>query len=119
MPNVTIIYGERTEVIEAEEGALLGEVITSAGLPLEQPCAARGTCGKCKVLVEKGTAPPDEIELKNLSAGEIALNNRLACRARVQGDLAAPRIVLENGATFRGLVDMGEPSAKEVGPAGA
>jgi cytoskeletal protein CcmA (bactofilin family) len=43
----------------------------------------------------------------------------LTSTARVQGDLAAPRIVLENGATFRGLVDMGEPQTKEVGPAGA
>ena len=88
MPNVTIIYGEHTEVIEAEEGALLGEVITSAGLPLEQPCAGRGTCGLCKILVEEGIAPPDEIEQEHLSPGEIALDNRLACRARVQGDLA-------------------------------
>ena len=43
----------------------------------------------------------------------------LTSTARVQGDLAAPRIILENGATFRGLVDMGEPSTKQVGPSGA
>lgn len=32
----------------------------------------------------------------------------LRSSARVQGDLTAPRVVLEDGASFRGLVDMGE-----------
>jgi uncharacterized 2Fe-2S/4Fe-4S cluster protein (DUF4445 family) len=91
MSEVTIIYGGETKKVQSEDGELLGDVIASSDLPLEQPCAGRGTCGKCKVLVEIGTAAPDEIEQKNLTPGEIALNNRLACRARVQGET---RIVL-------------------------
>lgn len=91
MPNVTVVYGEKEKTIQAENGRLLGDVIAETGLPLEQPCAGRGTCGKCKVLVEEGVAEPDEIEFENLTPGEIALNNRLACRARVEGD---SRIVL-------------------------
>ena len=70
-----------------------------SGLPLEQPCAGRGTCGKCKVLVEQGAAPPDEIERKHLTAGELAVNNRLACRARIEGDvkvMLAPIVVYSN-----------------------
>ncbi len=31
--------------------------------------------------------------------------------AKVRGDIKAPRVVLEDGATFRGLVDMGTPAA--------
>ncbi len=99
MPEVTIIYGAETKTVHAEEGALLGDVIAQSNLPLEQPCAGRGTCGKCKVLVEVGTAAPDEIELKNLTQGEIALNNRLACRARIQGEtriLLSPIVVYSN-----------------------
>jgi cytoskeletal protein CcmA (bactofilin family) len=38
----------------------------------------------------------------------------LRSSARVIGDLTAPRVVLEDGATFRGLVDMGDPT-KEAG----
>jgi len=91
MAEVTVIYGEQEIKIEAENGELVGDVITRTGLPLEQPCAGRGTCGLCKVLVEKGVGKPDEIELKNLSSGEIALDNRLACRARIKGDA---RVVL-------------------------
>jgi uncharacterized 2Fe-2S/4Fe-4S cluster protein (DUF4445 family) len=99
MAEVTVIYGSETQTFPAKEGEILGDVITRTELPLEQPCAGRGTCGKCKVLVEKGTAPPDEIELENLTKGEIALNNRLACRARIQGEtrvVLSPIVVYSN-----------------------
>lgn len=99
MPNVTIVYGEKEKIVQAENGTLLGDVIAETDLPLEQPCAGRGTCGKCKVLVEDGVAEPDEIEFKNLTPGEIALNNRLACRARVKADsrvVLSPIVVYSN-----------------------
>ena len=99
MPEVTIIYGSEIKTVQAQEGEILGDVVSRTGLPLEQPCAGHGTCGKCKVLVELGTAPPDEIELENLTPGEIALNNRLACRARIQGEtrvVLSPIVVYSN-----------------------
>jgi len=104
MAEVTLIYGTEIKTIQAEEGALLGDVIAESNLPLEQPCAGRGTCGKCKVLVEVGAADPDEIELENLTSGEIALNNRLACRARVQGEtrLVLSPIVVYSNKIFKG-----------------
>jgi uncharacterized 2Fe-2S/4Fe-4S cluster protein (DUF4445 family) len=99
MPKVTVTYGEKVETVEAKAGSIIGEAITATGLPLEQPCAGRGTCGKCKILVESGVAPPDEIEFENLTSGELAVNNRLACRARVEGDAKvtlAPIVVYSN-----------------------
>jgi cytoskeletal protein CcmA (bactofilin family) len=44
----------------------------------------------------------------NLSAQEQVI---LRGSARVQGNITAPRVVLEDGASFRGGVDMGETSA--------
>lgn len=99
MPEVTVIYGEETRTTEAEIGAVIGEVIAATGLPLEQPCAGRGTCGLCKVLVESGVAEPDEVEHQHLTPGELALDNRLACRARVAGDaqvVLSPIVVYSN-----------------------
>jgi uncharacterized 2Fe-2S/4Fe-4S cluster protein (DUF4445 family) len=100
MPTVTVIYGETVKTVAAVSGDLLGDVVAATGLPLEQPCAGRGTCGKCKVLVEAGLAPPDEIEQKHLTPGERAVGNRLACRARVHaGDVQislAPIVVYSN-----------------------
>ncbi len=93
------MYGEQTATAGAEEGQILGDVIATTGLPLEQPCAGRGICGLCKVLAEEGVAPPDEVELEHLTAGELALNSRLACRARVAGDarvVLSPIVVYSN-----------------------
>jgi uncharacterized 2Fe-2S/4Fe-4S cluster protein (DUF4445 family) len=99
MPTVKVIYGEEIKTIEAAVDSVLGDAIAATDLPLEQPCAGRGTCGKCKVLVEMGVHPPDEIELANLTSGELAIDNRLACRARVQDDAKvtlAPIMVYSN-----------------------
>lgn len=99
MPYVTVIYGEQSREVQVPDGALIGEAVAASGLPLEQPCSGRGTCGKCKVLVEEGALPPDEIERKHLTPGELAVNNRLACRARVAGDakvVLAPIVVYSN-----------------------
>lgn len=101
MIHLTLIYGEKEVLLEAEAGALLGDVVARSGLPLEQPCAGRGTCGKCKVLVESetGLQPPDEVEQANLTPGEMAVGNRLACRAHLDGDARitlAPIVVYSN-----------------------
>ncbi len=99
MPSLTVIYGTETRTTEVPVGTLIGEAVAQTGLPLEQPCAGRGTCGKCKVLVEIGVAPPDAIEKKHLTPGELALDNRLACRARIETDariLLAPILVYSN-----------------------
>lgn len=43
--------------------------------------------------------------------GDLRAEEQIILRgsAKVQGDLKAPRVVLEDGAVFRGLVDMGAP----------
>jgi uncharacterized 2Fe-2S/4Fe-4S cluster protein (DUF4445 family) len=104
MPKVTVIYGEKVKTVEAPAGSIVGDAIAATELPLEQPCAGRGTCGKCKVLLEVGAAPPDAVELENLTEGELAVGNRLACRARVRKDIQvtlAPIVVYSNK-IFRG-----------------
>jgi uncharacterized 2Fe-2S/4Fe-4S cluster protein (DUF4445 family) len=99
MPELTVIYGNETKIIEVPAGMLIGEAVAKTGLPLEQPCAGRGTCGKCKVLVETGVAQPDAVERKHLTPGELALDNRLACCARIETDarvVLSPIVVYSN-----------------------
>ena len=99
MSTVTVVYGDETKTVEAAQDGLLGDAVVATGLPLEQPCAGRGTCGKCKVLVEGDLSPPDEVELEQLTSAELAAGFRLACRARVQGAVSvtlAPIVVYSN-----------------------
>ena len=99
MPKVRVVYGTDSKTVDASPGALVGDVVAATGLPLEQPCAGRGICGKCRVLAETGLAEPDAVELENLNPGERAVGTRLACRARVVGDTEitlAPVVVYSN-----------------------
>jgi len=96
---VTASYGTDIRSVEVDKNSLLGAAIIATGLPLEQPCAGRGTCHKCKVIAEGMLSPLDEKEVAALSAAEKASGYRLACRARVLGDVSvtlAPIVVYSN-----------------------
>lgn len=86
MSKVKILFGEKSTLVDANDGDLLGDVIASVDLPVEQPCAGRGTCGRCKVMVEKGATDPDAIEQEYLTHSELSVGTRLACRAKISGD---------------------------------
>lgn len=53
--------------------------------------------------------------------GDLTADEQLILRgsAQVDGDLTAPRVVLEDGASFRGGIDMGDPTERERGRAKA
>jgi uncharacterized 2Fe-2S/4Fe-4S cluster protein (DUF4445 family) len=97
--NVTVNYGTNERTVAVEEHSTLGAAVIATGLPLEQPCAGRGTCHKCKVIAEGALSPLDDKELEGLTEAEQAANYRLACRARVLGDVRvtlAPIVVYSN-----------------------
>jgi len=99
MPRVTVSYGQDVRTSDPAPGARLGEAIIATGLPLEQPCAGRGTCLKCKVMAQGELSPLDELEKASLTAAELAVDYRLACRARVLGVASvtlAPIVVYSN-----------------------
>jgi DNA-binding GntR family transcriptional regulator/uncharacterized 2Fe-2S/4Fe-4S cluster protein (DUF4445 family) len=96
---VTVSYGSDMRSVTVEQGSLLSGAIIATGLPLEQPCAGRGTCLKCKVLAEGDLNPLDDHEMAGLSPAERASGYRLACRARITGDATvtlAPVVVYSN-----------------------
>jgi uncharacterized 2Fe-2S/4Fe-4S cluster protein (DUF4445 family)/DNA-binding GntR family transcriptional regulator len=96
---VTVSYGSDVRSVVVEEKSLLGAAVIATGLPLEQPCAGRGTCHKCKVIAQGALNPLDDKELAGLTDAEQAADYRLACRARVQGDVSvtlAPIVVYSN-----------------------
>jgi cytoskeletal protein CcmA (bactofilin family) len=69
-----------------------------------------------KVLtVEKGAIVQADVDVRNLVVlgtlvGNIVASEsvRLLATARVVGDLASPRVMMESGAAYRGRVDMGD-----------
>ena len=69
--------------IDVHEGDRLSECIRAAGLTLEAPCNGLGLCGKCLVKAWGDLYPPEALE----SGFPNALNLRLACLARVRGEV--------------------------------
>ncbi|HEC22730.1 MAG TPA: DUF4445 domain-containing protein [Chloroflexi bacterium] len=94
--------------VDVEEGLTLRAAARQAGVAIDSICGERATCGKCKVIVQRGEfakerlssrdehlSPPDEAERAYwekrsrgiLARGEDPDAYRLSCQARVQGDV--------------------------------
>ena len=71
-------------LVEVASGTLLGEAARQAGIDLQMPCGGQGRCGRCAVIVEKGTVRRRPTE--RLSAEDIAAGYALACQATVESD---------------------------------
>lgn len=83
MSSISITDGIRKIQAEARDGETILEVLQRAGAQVDAVCGGNGTCGKCRVQMER-----------NGEAAEV-----LACQTRVEGDCAvrtesgtAPRV---------------------------
>jgi len=74
-------------LVEVSEGTSLLAASHQAGVALESPCGGRGTCGKCRVIVDGDAGPLTDAEQRHLSLEEIQAGYRLACQAVVASDL--------------------------------
>lgn len=80
----TVRLVPRGSLLEVAEGAPLADALAAAGV--EMPCGGRGTCGRCRVRVESGTAPLLDLDRAVLGAA-VDQGWRLGCRLRATGDL--------------------------------
>ncbi len=105
-PSITI----RGDVTGSEDLLIQGHVDGSVTLELHEVTV--GSDGHVKADITGRV-----ITIEGKVEGDLKAQEQIILRAtaHVSGDLRAPRLVLEDGATFRGLVDMS--GAKEKSPA--
>lgn len=72
-------------VIEVEQGTLLLEAASKAGIYIKSSCGGEGTCGACKVTVLAGQV--QILGTGNLKPEQIAHGVRLACQTSVHDDV--------------------------------
>ena len=108
-PSITI----KGEVSGDEDLLIQGRV--EGSIDLKERAVTVGPDGKVNAGIDGRVVTVEGKVEGNLQALEQVI---LRSSARVQGDIKAPRVVLEDGATFRGMVDMGEPALEEK-PGGA
>jgi cytoskeletal protein CcmA (bactofilin family) len=103
-PSITI----KGEVSGNEDLLIQGRV--EGSIDLKERAVTVGPDGKVNADIDGRVVTVEGKVEGNLQALEQVI---LKSSARVQGDIKAPRVVLEDGATFRGMVDMGDPSQEE------
>lgn len=91
------------EVRGDEDLLIQGQV--DGSIELEQQSVTVGREGRVKANITGRVVTVEGEVVGDLTAEEQVI---LRSSARVHGDITAPRVVLEDGASFRGLVDMGE-----------
>ncbi len=109
-PSITI----RGDVSGDEDLLIQGRVEGSVDLKLKSVTV--GTEGRVKAnITGRVVIVEGEVE------GDLKAKEQVVLRstARVQGDITAARVVLEDGASFRGGVDMGDPAGQGKQTAGS
>ena len=93
----------RGEVTGDEDLLIEGRV--EGSVDLKQHAVTVGSEGQVKAGITGRVVTVEGSVEGDLRAEEVVV---LRSTARVQGDITAPRVVLEDGASFRGAVDMGD-----------
>lgn len=103
-PSITI----DGEVSGDEDLLIQGRV--NGSVDLKEQAVTVGRDGRVKAdITGRVVTVEGEVE-GDLQGGEQVI---LRSSAKVEGDITAPRVILEDGARFRGLVDMGEASERK------
>lgn len=105
--------GKRSTV---NEGATLMSAATSGGVDLANICSGKGYCGKCLVEVLHGElSPPSEQERKRIPADKLSSGYRMACQARVLGNITV-RVPDQSRVGRQRLVIMGKEPPVRIRP---
>ena len=83
-----VIINPLDRVITAHKWDNLLDILRESGVRIENPCGGEGTCGKCRIILEKGEL--EEIDSKSekyLTDEERESGYRLACQSRILGDI--------------------------------
>jgi len=80
----TVTFQPSGMKIKVAEGTTVLEAANEAGIGIDAPCGGKGTCGKCKIYLNKGELGDiTAAERKKLTEEELENGCRLACKATV------------------------------------
>ena len=93
MSEYDVTFLPHGKTVKVKKGESLLRAAMDAGVHVNASCGGEGVCGKCRVIVEKGTIEGGITE--KLSKKDIEDGVRQACLASVTGDLTV-RIPIES-----------------------
>lgn len=83
---ISINTGGKKTTLQALAGRQLRGLLSDAGISYSYPCGGNGRCGKCKVRFISGAPTANSLDIRFLSAKEIADGVRLLCRCVLEQD---------------------------------
>lgn len=96
---LTLLTEGREETRQVAPGAILLESLQGfEDFDFDAPCGGKGTCGKCRVLVDGRISPPEEAERRLLTSASLARGVRLACLCKIEGDVTVTPLFSSSGA---------------------
>ncbi len=81
------IFEPEGKTVSVLKGTTIIEAAGRIGIVINSPCGGKGTCGKCKVEITRGAAPPSPAGDRLLDEEEKARGVRLACQTRIESDM--------------------------------
>jgi len=104
--DVTVIIHPLNRVVTLRHGMNLLDALREAGIQVESICGGKGECGKCRVIIGRGTFT-EHVHARRRPNREGCENVHLACEISVTGDLEItipvesrvehPQILLQTG----------------------
>lgn len=85
---LTIRFEPEVRKVLVEPGVTIFEAAKEAGVGIRSECGGKGTCGKCRVVIEDQLylSEVSENELGHITPAELSQGYRLACCSTVKGD---------------------------------
>jgi uncharacterized 2Fe-2S/4Fe-4S cluster protein (DUF4445 family) len=101
-----VVFQPYNKTIRVADGENLIRTAMEAGVHINASCGGAGVCGKCRVLIERGTVEGGISE--KLSEDDMAKGYRLACQSSIRSDLVV-RIPVESEVDASVLNKMSTP----------
>ena len=93
METASVTFLPHNRTISVSKGETLIRAALQAGVHINASCGGGGVCGKCRIKLEEGAVAEGISE--RLSAEDIATGYRLACLAKIDGDITV-RVPVES-----------------------
>lgn len=106
-PRCTVTFDPSGTRVGVPAGVTVREAASLGGVGLDAPCGGLGTCGRCAVSVTGALDEPGADERVLLPPEALARGVRLACRARVLGDVVVRSVAADSSASLR-IVESGD-----------
>jgi len=90
MAQITIENLNNKEISSTDNSQTVLDIIHDSGIDWMHACGKKGRCTTCKIIVLEGAdhlSPIEETEQTLFDAGKLQLGERVACQAKLLGDV--------------------------------